>query len=212
MIFEQIAVGGDRNFAYLLGDEETRKAAVVDPAFAPALVLKRARAHGLRVVYLINTHDHFDHAGGNETVLAETEAELLAGGPGGASDGQEVSLGQVTLRLIHTPGHTPDSLCVLATEPGRPGKLITGDTLFVGKVGGTGFGEDARQEYESLHRKLLTLPEETEVWPGHDVGAAPQSTIGHEKRTNPFLLRESFEGFVDLKRNWSAYKREHGIK
>jgi len=212
MIFEQIAVGGDRNFAYLIGDETTRKAAVIDPAFSPALVLERAAANKLNVVYLINTHGHFDHADGNETVLAQSGAELLTGGPGGAPDGHAISLGRVTLRLIHTPGHTPDSTCVLALEPGQPGKLITGDTLFVGKVGGTGFGEDARAEYDSLNQKLLTLPENTEVWPGHDVGVAPQSTIGHERRTNPFLLRKSLEDFVDLKRNWAAYKKEHGIK
>ena len=92
-----------------------------------------------------------------------------------------------------------------------PDKLITGDTLFVGKVGGTGFGDDAKEEFESLHQKILTLPDETEVWPGHDYGAAPHSTVGNERQTNPFLQRSDFEGFVDLKRNWLAYKKEHGI-
>ena len=102
-------------------------------------------------------------------------------------------------------------LALETRTPEEPGKLITGDTLFVGKVGGTDYGEEARREYESLHRKLLTLPAETEVWPGHDVGVAPSSTIGHERRTNPFLLRRSFDEFVELKCSWLEYKREHGI-
>ena len=212
MIFEQIPVVGDRNFAYLIGDEETKQAAVVDPAFKPTKVLERAATGDLEIAYLINTHDHYDHADGNDVVLARTNARLLAGGKGGVADGEKVSLGKVELTIIHTPGHSTDSICVLVTEPGKPGKLITGDTLFVGKVGGTGFGDDARAEYDSLRKKLMVLPENTDVWPGHDVGVAPSSTIGHEMRTNPFLLCETFEDFVNLKRNWLEYKKKHGIE
>jgi glyoxylase-like metal-dependent hydrolase (beta-lactamase superfamily II) len=211
MIFEQIPVGGDRNFAYLVGDAASRQAALVDPAYRPELVLERAAAHGLRAVFLINTHGHHDHASGNATVLTRSGAALVAWARGGLRDGQELALGAVTLRLIHTPGHTPDSLCVLALEGGAPGKLITGDTLFVGKVGGTGYGRDAREEFDSLRLKLMTLPEDTEVWPGHDVGLSPSSTIGHEKRTNPFILRDRFEDFLELKRTWLEYKQRHGI-
>jgi hydroxyacylglutathione hydrolase len=212
MIFEQIRVGGDRNFAYLAGDEGARAAVVVDPAHNPELVLERAAAHGLAVACLVNTHGHPDHVNGNATILARTGAQWLHAGAPGAHDGARLPLGRLTLTFIHTPGHTPDSLCLLVEESGSPGKLITGDTLFVGKVGGTGFGEDARAEYSSLHEKLLSLPDETEVWPGHDYGLAPSSTIGHERRTNPFLLRESFEAFVELKVNWFEYKRRHGIR
>ena len=211
MIFEQIPVGGDRNFAYLVGDEETRRAAVVDPAYTPDTVVDRAETLGLTVEFLLNTHGHHDHAGGNGRVVARTRAKPLVPGSPEAADGATVSLGAVTLTFFHTPGHTPDSTCILVTAPEGPGKLVTGDTLFVGKVGGTGFGRDAREEYESLHRLLRDLPDETEVWPGHDVGVARSSTIGHERRTNPFLQRETFEDFVDLKRNWLAYKQEHGI-
>jgi glyoxylase-like metal-dependent hydrolase (beta-lactamase superfamily II) len=209
MIFEQIRVGGDRNFAYLIGNAETKRAAVVDPAYSPELVLERAAAHETSVRFLINTHSHFDHAGGNEYVLSHTDATLVTKETKG--DGDELILGSLTLRIMHTPGHTTDSICVFAFEAGSPGKLVTGDTLFVGKVGGTDFGSGARAEHESLWNKLLLLPKETEVWPGHDYGVAPSSTIGHEIETNPFLLRESFEDFVDLKRNWLAYKEEHGI-
>jgi len=215
VIFEQIRVGGDRNFAYLIGDEDTRAAALVDPAHRPAVVLARAAEQALVVRFLINTHGHDDHAGGNDIVLAQGDVRLLHGGPGGVADGQKLVMGSVELTFLRTPGHSEDSLCVLAQEtrtPEEPGKLITGDTLFVGKVGGTDFGQGARREYESLHRKLLTLPDETEVWPGHDVGVAPSSTIGHERKTNPFLLRRTFEEFVELKRHWLEYKREHGIQ
>lgn len=212
MIFEQISVGGDRNFAYLVADEKSKKAAVADPAFSPEKVLSRAEELGVEVAYLFNTHGHYDHTNGNDTVLSRTSAELVAWGRGGLKDGARFSLGEVELTCIHTPGHTQDSICILASRPGGPAKLITGDTLFVGKVGGTGFGRDARDEYDSLHGKLMVLADDTEVWPGHDYGVAPSSTIGHEKKTNPFILREDFEAFVDLKRNWLAYKAEHGIK
>lgn len=212
MIFEQISTGGDRNFAYLVGDEGAKQAAVVDPSNDPALVLERAEAHGLEVAYLINTHGHYDHTDGNGHILSKTNAELLAYAPGGVKDGEVRSMGNVKLTVIHTPGHTRDGICVLAAAPGETPRLLTGDTLFVGKVGGTGYGRDAREEYDSLHQKLLILPDETEVWPGHDYGVSPSSTIGNERRTNPFLLRETFEDFVDLKQNWLAYKREHGIE
>lgn len=211
MIFEQIPMGGDRNFAYLVGDEGSRRAAVVDPAYSPDKVVDRAEALGLTVAYLLNTHGHHDHAGGNDRVLQRTQARLLTSRNEEAGDGCTLSLGSVVLTFLHTPGHTPDCLCVLAKGPEGPGKLVTGDTLFVGKVGGTGYGDDARAEYESLHRLLRDLPEETEVWPGHDVGVSPSSTIGEERRSNPFLLRETFEDFVELKRNWLAFKEKHGI-
>lgn len=211
MIFEQIRVGGDRNFAYVIGDESSKQAAVVDPAYSPEMVLSRCRELDLQVHYLINTHGHSDHINGNQPVLDATKATLLAWGRPGVEDGAAFELGAVSLTILYTPGHTQDSICVLASEEGAIPRLVTGDLLFVGKVGGTDFGEGARAEYDSLHGKILTLPDETEVWPGHDYGAAPSSTIGHERATNPFLLRESFEAFVDLKQNWAEYKRAHGI-
>jgi hydroxyacylglutathione hydrolase len=210
MIFEQIRIGGDRNFAYLIGDPESKRAALVDPAHDPALALARAAELGLTVTLLINTHGHADHIGGNSHVLQHSEARLVA--HGNIADGEELSLGKVTLRFIHTPGHTPDSLCLLAESAGEASRLVTGDTLFVGKVGGTGLGDDAREEYDSLHRKLMTLPGETEVWPGHDYGVRPSSSIAEELAGNPFIIQESFEAFVDLKRNWAEYKAKHGIQ
>jgi hydroxyacylglutathione hydrolase len=212
MIFEQIRTGGDRNFAYLIGDKESGQAAVVDPSNDPGLVQDRSREHGLDVKFLINTHGHCDHTDGNNYIMSNSDVMLIAHDETGSEDGSIIPMGEVELKIIHTPGHTADSICVLVTTFGEVPRLVTGDTLFVGKVGGTGYGEDARAEYDSLHGKLMILSDDTEVWPGHDYGVAPSSTIANERETNPFLLRETFEDFVDLKRNWAAYKAEHGVK
>jgi glyoxylase-like metal-dependent hydrolase (beta-lactamase superfamily II) len=210
MIFEQIPIGGDRNFAYFIGDEQSKLAAVVDPAYNPQRLIDIAQQHRMTITFVLNTHSHSDHSNGNDFVLKQTGAKLVGKGvssPGiDALDGSQLPLGSLSLEVIHTPGHTDDSICLLVQN-----KLITGDTLFVGKVGGTGFGDDARQEYDALHHKLMVLPDDVEVYPGHDYGVAPTSTIGNEKKTNPFILRDSFESFLDLKKNWLEYKREHGI-
>ena len=89
--------------------------------------------------------------------------------------------------------------------------MFTGDTLFVGKVGGTDLVDGARKQFDALHSRLMRLPDSTRVLPGHDVGVRPESTILHERETNPFIVRTRFEDFVDLKRNWARYKEEHGI-
>ena len=103
MIFEQIRVGGDRNFAYLIGDEETRAAALIDPAYRPELALARAAEQALIVRFLINTHGHHDHAGGNDIVLAQGGVRLLHGGTQGVADGEKLVMGSVELTFLHTP-------------------------------------------------------------------------------------------------------------
>ena len=214
MIFEQIRAGGDRNFAYLIGDESTREAAIVDPSYAPELALERATRQGLSVRHVISTHSHPDHVDGNAHVLERTGASevLYESSPHPSQvrvkDNGELSVGAITLRFLHTPGHIPDHVCVLFG-----GKLLTGDILFVGKVGGTGghfVGSDAKQEWESLQR-LMKLDASIEVWPGHDYGVAPSSTIGKEAATNPFLLCKNLEEFLYLKDHWAEYKKVHNI-
>ena len=213
MIFEQIRAGGDRNFGYLIGDEESKEAAVVDPSSAPEVFPPAAEKHGLKIVYIIGTHGHGDHTSGISVLKKATGAKVImhASAPGNTdisvSDGNIIKLGKLELKVIYTPGHTADSICILAGD-----KLTTGDTLFVGKVGGTGTDEQAKIEYDSLFNKLMKLDDNIEVWPGHDYGVAPTSTIGHERETNPFLLRKDFKDFKWLKDNWAAYKLEHGIK
>ncbi|HWQ10311.1 MAG TPA: MBL fold metallo-hydrolase, partial [Holophaga sp.] len=139
-IFEQLRVGGDRNFSYLVGDREAGACVVVDPAYAPEEVVARASTQGLTITHVLNTHGHSDHTNGNRTVQELTGARI-AGGPGHPGpvdltlgDGDRTAAGAFTLRTWHVPGHTPDHLAFLV-EGLDAG--ITGDLLFVGKVGGT---------------------------------------------------------------------------
>lgn len=204
--------GGDRNLAYLIADEQSKLAAVVDPSYDPLAIVAFARDHGYSIEYAFNTHDHSDHTNGNAALERATGVCALKYGDTEPKTGRRIEheavlpLGGLTLRILHTPGHTPDSICLLAN-----GAVFTGDTLFVGKVGGTNLAEEARAEYRSLHETLLRLPDETRVYPGHDVGRQPESTIGEERQTNPFLLQPDFSAFLQLKSGWAEYKKEHGI-
>jgi hydroxyacylglutathione hydrolase len=212
MLVKQFEVGGDRNYAYLAAEEVSGEAFIVDPSYAPEMLMRYAKDKGLTVKYNFCTHSHYDHTNGNETIRRQLDLPALLYGSvdsGTAlrvTDGALLPLGAMKVQIIHTPGHTDDAMCLYIGEA-----LFTGDTLFVGKVGGTDFGSAARQEYDALHQKLLQLPDKTRVFPGHNYGVEPQSTIGHERRTNPFLLQPDFASFVDLKRNWAEYKRKHNI-
>ncbi|MFQ6066250.1 MAG: MBL fold metallo-hydrolase [bacterium] len=213
MIFEQIASGGDRNFSYLVGGEKTRKGIIVDPSYRPEKILKRIEKHDLEIAYIINSHSHLDHVAGTDHIRTKTRAKVVMYKDArfpfdiGVGDGQMLKVGTLQLKIIYTPGHSPDCICILVED-----KLITGDSLFVGKVGGTGSDEAARAQYQSLHKKILGLDEKVEVYPGHNYGTRPSSAIGYEKENNPFLLQNSFEEFLNLKKNWMEYKRIHGIK
>ena len=156
-IFEQVRVGGDRNFGYLLGDREAGEGVLVDPSYDPELMVARARAQGLRITAILNTHGHSDHSNGNAAARSLTGARVAAGPghPGPVDrvlqDGERVPFGDFSLKVWQVPGHCPDHLAFLA-EPVAAG--LTGDLLFVGKVGGTGSDADARTEWDSLHRLL----------------------------------------------------------
>jgi len=208
----QFRTGGDRNFGYLAADVESRKALVVDPSYAPESIAAFAAEHSYSITYVFCTHGHGDHVGGNPVIEGLTGRKALLFGDREVTtgtvidDGARLPLGSLAVRIIHTPGHTDDSYCLHVGDA-----LFTGDTLFVGKVGGTWSERDAEKEFLSLHEKLMKLQSETRVFPGHDYGTAPESTIGKERATNPFLLQPNLKSFKDLKSNWAEYKKKHGI-
>jgi len=212
MFVKQFRTGGDRNLGYLVADEATNAACVIDASYSPEQIVEFARKNGYEIEYVFSTHDHYDHTNGNRAMERMTGHHALLYGdiePGTGlqiQDGTRLPLGSLQITVLHTPGHTGDAVCIVVD-----GAVFTGDTLFVGKVGGTDLGEGARAEYRSLHESLMSLPDETQVYPGHDVGVAPVSTVAHERETNPFLMQPDFESFVQLKRNWAEYKQEHGI-
>ena len=209
MEIKQIPLSRMAVFCYLIGDEKTRTGALIDPAFDTDRILAIARRLKYRVTHIINTHGHSDHTAGNQAIMASTGARLLIheldadrlgkvlhstfsrilGGKGSPRpdvllhDGDTVRLGATDLNVIHTPGHSPGSICLYAN-----GNLFTGDTLFVGAVGRIDLPGGSRLQMRiSFRKKIFTLPEETIVWPGHDYGPMPSSTLGHEKKTNPFI-------------------------
>jgi len=213
LVFEQIRSGGDRNFGYLLGDRPAKEAVLIDPSYSPDVFAERARAQGLTVSHVINTHGHADHVNGNERALELTSARLAAH-PSLAphvplADGQEMRIGALRLTAYHVPGHCDDHLLLYESVHRL---LITGDLLFVGKVGGTQTDEQARTEWRSLRRLLDTIPDEATVWPGHDYGVRPSSTVALERSTNPFLLCADEAAFLRLKFEWPQVKQRLGLK
>lgn len=216
LIFEQVAVGGDRNFGYLLGDRDAKAGVLIDPSYAPEALVQRAKAQGLTITHVINTHGHPDHTNGNEAACRLTGAKLAAFRDSamvtpdvGLEDGGELAIGRLLLRCLHVPGHCADHLTLY--EPTWQ-VLFTGDLIFVGKVGGTGNDEDARTEWGSLQRVLQAVPDTATMWPGHDYGVRPSSTIALERATNPFLRCADVQAFLALKRDWAATKLQLGLK
>ena len=199
-IFEQLRIGPERNLAYLIGDVGSGLAALVDPAYEIDRLLGRVAHHGLRLGYIITTHSHPDHAGGNIEVRRRTGATVLAASPAARAlrdfrpveHGECVALGGSELRFLHTPGHRFDSVCVLVN--GR--RLMTGDTLFIGECGRTDLaGSDIDAMWRSLFEVILPLPDHVEIYPGHDYGRAPWATLGEERKGNYTLAPRSLEEF-----------------
>jgi glyoxylase-like metal-dependent hydrolase (beta-lactamase superfamily II) len=184
------------------------QAAVVDPAYEVDRLLSEAKKRGWTVSAILITHTHPDHVDGAEEMAQATGAPLYVGAGEAAAaqaaapsarvipvaDGERITVGALTLQALSTPGHT-----IAGTSYVVDGNVMTGDTLFVGGVGRTDFpGGDPRVLWRSL-QKLAALPEETRVYPGHDYGQSPTSTIGWEKSTNPYLLCQSEDEFVALR-------------
>lgn len=201
MFFRQLKYRGD-NFSYIIADEVTGDAMVVDPSFNADALLQTIRQQGFTLQYVVNTHHHRDHSTGNGALHAQTGAKVVAhhlaqvGQEVEVDDGDTLQVGGLHVEVLHTPGHSPDSICLLVE-----GKLLTGDTLFVGECGRTDLpGGSATALYHSLFQKILTLDESVEVYPGHDYGPQPASTIGVEKRTNYTLKPRTLREFIEFMR------------
>ena len=188
MIIRQIPMGYMDNFSYLVACEQTRDAWVIDPAPEMQRILAEAEKASVHIKAIINTHGHGDHTAG------DAELKRLTGAPVTIhsldkdrypqadiflTDENTLQLGEITFEVIHTPGHTPGGICLYAR-----GNLFTGDTLFVGDSGRTDLPGGHRPTLGASIRRLMELPDDTIVWPGHDYGPTPSSTIGWEKHHN----------------------------
>ncbi len=191
MIVKQIPVGTMEVFSYLIGCEKTKDAMVIDPGGDVDRIIAEAKKTGLSIKYIFNTHHHFDHTDGNAALKERTGSKIVMHTLEDnmlksvlkadivINDEKIFKLGEIILQIFFTPGHTPGGLCLYAE-----GQLFTGDTLFVGDSGRTDLPGGHRPTLGASIRKLMELPDETIVWPGHDYGVSSSSTIGNEKRTN----------------------------
>ena len=213
MIIEQIKVGYMEVYCYLVGCKATGKGLVIDPAGNENHILDTAQRLGITIESVVNTHGHADHTCGNGKIVELTGAKIYMHAldneyfstPEGQAmglqmgftpsppadvavqDGDTISFGEKALKVIHTPGHTPGGICLHVEN-----NLFTGDTLFVGAVGRTDFpGGSMETLLRSIKEKILTLPDDTIVWPGHHYGPSPSSTVAQERQHNPFI-----QGFI----------------
>ncbi|MFI5422047.1 MAG: MBL fold metallo-hydrolase [Nitrososphaerales archaeon] len=198
-IFEQIPVGDQKNFSYLFAEKTSRNAAIFDPAWDLPLLLSRIEYNELKLQVIVNTHAHFDHIEGNEELKRLTGARVIMHKSSretkdqGVSDGDEIKLGKETImKFIHTPGHTPESMCIQLDQFG----LVTGDTLFIGECGRVDLkGGDANLMYDSLE-KLKALDPRLVVYPGHDYGAKKSTSLKEQIESNYTLAKRSRQEFL----------------
>ena len=204
MIIEQILVTSMAVFCYLVADKKTKEGVLIDPAGDLDRVFSIVNKHAVTIKYVINTHGHFDHTSGYESVVQKTGAQLLIhekdrknltsltnrflsktiGGKTspqptvGLKDGDYISFGSQRLKVIHTPGHSEGSICLYT-----PGHVFTGDTLFTEGMGRTDlFNGSMTKIMDSIRNKILALPDDTIIWPGHHYGARPTSTVREQKK------------------------------
>jgi hydroxyacylglutathione hydrolase len=222
MYFKQFYLGCLAHASYLIGSDG--EAAVIDPQRDVDEYITEAKANGLEIKYVIETHLHADFVSGHQELNERTGAQIVFGEKANAAfehrpvrDGEEIRLGKVVLRFMETPGHTPEGICVLIIDTAvsdQPQKILTGDTLFIGDVGrpdlagGKGFTPQMMAEmmYDSLHGKILKLPDEVEVYPAHGAGSMcgknmskdTWSTIGEQRKFNYALKPMTKEQFVSM--------------
>jgi hydroxyacylglutathione hydrolase len=197
----QLEVGQMANFTYVIADDENKVAAIVDPSWDLDKIYETLDKNKWHVEMIINTHNHFDHVIGNEQVASRTGAPIvqherstLKGKHISVSDGETVKLGQIKIKVLHTPGHSKESICLLIN--GKFG--LTGDTLFVEDCGRVDLaGGDVNEMYDSLYNKVILLDETLIVYPGHNYGTSTSSTIAKVKKSNRALLSHSRQEFIE---------------
>jgi|SRR3989338_13977 len=207
MIFHQIPIGPMQNFVYIVGDESIKEAAVVDCGWEIDKIIEIAEKDTLKITKIILTHYHYDHAQKVNELADRTKAEIYFHEDESQflktainnekssklKNNDIINVEKTKIKVIHTPGHTPGSICLLAED-----KLITGDTLFVSAIGRTDLpGGDAIKLFESL-QKLKKLDDNIKIYPGHDYGETKFSTIGNEKKTNPYFMCKTKVEFMRL--------------
>ncbi len=203
LYLKQLEVGPMQNFVYLVGDREKRECVIVDPAWEVDRVLKEAEKDGMKVTGALVTHAHFDHVNGLSDFLKHVKGKIHCHREEAAylktwksdlmpmESGDKLAVGEVEITFLHTPGHTPGSQCFLVEN-----KLVSGDTLFIQACGRCDLpGGNAEQMYHSLKR-LSELDERTVLFPGHNYSDETSSTIGEEKRSNPYLQSPNLQEFL----------------
>ena len=187
------------NFSYVIADEESSEAAIIDPSWDLEKIFDLLKKNKWVAKYIVNTHTHFDHVLGNEQVAEITGAQIVQHKSSNlskqvsVSDGDTIKVGNILIKTLHTPGHSQDSICLVVD-----GEMVfTGDTLFVGNCGRVDLpGSNPRDMYNSLFQKVAKLEDSLIIYPGHDYGPRPTSTIGQEKKTNYVLQPRSLQEFL----------------
>lgn len=200
MIVHQIQVGNMQNFCYIVEDEDTRESIIIDPSWDLIELEMIIKEHDLKIKYIVNTHHHFDHTIGNEAMVESTKASLIQHENSelkhdiSVKDGDVVEFGNSKLKVLHTPGHSKDSICLVGD-----GKIFSGDTLFVGNCGRIDLpGGSAKELYHSLFDVLYPLDDNLVMYPGHNYGHKETSTIGQEKITNMVMQKRTEQQFLDM--------------
>ena len=196
----QIQVGNMQNFSYVVADEDTDDAVIIDPSWDLVELELIIKEHNLNVKYIVNTHHHFDHTLGNDEMIQFTKAPVIQHEFSELKndlvvrDGDFIEFGNTKLKVLHTPGHSQDSICLMGD-----GKIFTGDTLFVGNCGRIDLpGGSAKDLFHSLFDILYSLDDDLVLYPGHNYGSSETSTIGQEKITNLILQKRTEQEFIDM--------------